>query len=384
MAKALESLFSDLTPLQQAALERIQEYKEELKGYGLYVRSAIELEFFTEGADGTPIGQCINLNGLHRNLHDMLPAPDYLQAVNFEALGGLGFYARAEPQLDSQYEIRIAEPETSAPERFQPEVVLGITKALKKSTLNDALQNTSSLTQLHQNMQIRPNFSVRPYMHAKLDPKQFKNYDQVTSALHINASLYDKKGNVFAHDAALQYQCADSLLELQTHAGLALLPSQDSLHRIHANNSTPFGIGVSIGHNVDDKPKNNRGKRSISVRVIREPNAETATPEANSHTRIENRLPGMDADPFVAMAVTMGALVDAVRRKERGEISDAAILKEKLLGVQRPIDRPEEIPDAHQRIVEKYRHAAHARELLGSKLYGAILQEYGKTPSVTR
>ena len=65
MPKELETFFSaELTPLQQAALERIEYYKKELREkYGFYVRSAMELEFTTDDAKGYPIKHALAIDG---------------------------------------------------------------------------------------------------------------------------------------------------------------------------------------------------------------------------------------------------------------------------------------------------------------------------------
>ncbi len=402
MAKTRDIDFSNLTELQKTALKRIGEYKKELAARGLYVRSAIELEFMAEDEHKRPIARRIYLPGLNQMLIDTLAdGKKYLEKTGYEAIGGLGLPGRSQPMVPEQYEINIAEPAdrkqgfNSA--AFRPEAVAHVTHLLKKQALKDALLHTTCLTQISNDRApyIEPNFSVRPYRGSEIAKKsntKYENYGDLTSALHINVSLYDDKNrNVFGTDHDLLYRCAHALLEVQNEAAISMLPTEESLWRIHANNSTPNGIGISTGHNRYEDAKNNRGRLPISVRIVKAYGANHPQ-EVFDQTRIENRLPGVDADPFVSMAVSMAALVDAVRGRDRDggkpcfahKALEDRLLNEKLETVKATsydLPNPKNDPRGHEKLIRQYERSKRMKELLGSELYGAILKEYKPEPA---
>lgn len=350
MANALEIYLSQLTPLQKAAIERIHDFQETLKQHGVYVRSAIELEFTIEDANGNPLRGAINLNKAAELLK--LASP-HVEKFGYEHLS-----ARLVPYNVSQYELNIADivrhhsDESLNVGSLSPADVAAATAMMKDRTIADVLRQTSSLTAAV------PNFKARPY-------PGYEGQHDTSSALHLNISLYDKEGrNLFAQSARLFDECANTMLAVQKALALALLPNENSVQRIAANQSAPETFMVRYG-------SKNKSHSSILKRGdVRD-----------DRYRIENRLPGADADPFVAMAVSMAALVKTVSENPR-LLHASGLVDEDV----RPFAAvgEEAIPTSHAALVERYKSAAGMRELLGAKLYDAILSEYGKETAAAR
>ncbi|MBY0408091.1 MAG: glutamine synthetase, partial [Rickettsiales bacterium] len=288
--------------LQRAALTRMGEYRNELKTtYGLEMRSAMELEFMIENQQKQLIPGTINMDFAKRWLQSAEGANlPYIDKLEVEGAIGRG---KQKPHEATQYEINLDDrvflrPESVRKHRSLPELVAATAYRLKTHSLAAMLQQTTCLTPagIAQMPSLRPSFAA---YHAP-----FAGADD-TSALHINVSLLDRQGkNLLARSRHLMRHCAESLLEVQNEAGLAFLPTRTSLLRIGANSSAPHGLGVVVGKYF---PHNNT---SVAIRgEYTQP-----TPYDTEDARIENRLPGADVDPFVAMAVTMAAMVHALRK----------------------------------------------------------------------
>ena len=71
------------------------------------------------------------------------------------------------------------------------------------------------------------------------------------------------------------------------------------------------------------------------------------------------------ADPFVAMAVTLAALVNVTR--DMDSINDGLPYQKYSL------------PESHSEMITRFSRSSYARELLGDELYEGILEKYGKT-----
>jgi hypothetical protein len=385
---------TDLTPLQQAAVERIRDYEKELKGYGLYARTSIELEFNVENEKGEPTPGAIRIPIAEQFLKHALP---YIQELELEC----GRVPHEHTANKAQYEVKIAEmPRRSQrpdPTGFSPLTIAGVTGQLKARTLADMLKESTCLTpalmkKAPGTTQLQPNFTARPYGHLLMSP-QNQPYRESTSGMHINISLYNEQGeNLFTRNpcpqvhpdaprSPLVYQCAQSLLSIQNEAGLSMVPHENSPRRLlgypETTNSVPKGIGATSGKQGEDP------YTSILQRDISE----------NRKARLENRLPGADADPYVTMAVTLAAMVDAVRNHVHeiaaGESVDPSL---RLFSGSRyrvdPLSNDDlaryELPKEHAGFVEKLKQSHRMRELFGDALYNGILKEYGgKTASLT-
>jgi hypothetical protein len=85
MSKALESILPDfkLSALQQAAIDQIAKYKDELAQYGMYVRTAMELEFMVQDSSGMLTPGTIDLGKAHTFLSEQENLP-YIEKVDTE------------------------------------------------------------------------------------------------------------------------------------------------------------------------------------------------------------------------------------------------------------------------------------------------------------
>jgi hypothetical protein len=361
MAKALETALPGFKPslLQEAAIERIQEFQAELAEEGIYMRSALELEFVVEDRWGRLVPYIINLNEAEKYLTSPKRKLPHLEQVKTD--------------ITAEYEIAVADkPDANGlfnPLRFSPIQVAGEMAMLKKDTLRDMLQQTTCLSPDIRGGRApyRPVFHAYPYSLAEKDSSW--QYEGKSSALHVNVSLYDAKGNnLFAKHPALLEHCARSLVDVQNEAGLAFLPKRNSLKRIRpeAHGSVPGGLGMEAV--LDDGTT--RTFSSVNIRGGVTETTGKGRKKMTHDIRIENRLPGADNDPFVALAVTMAAMVDAVRHDTK----------------TKPFGKAPTyyFADTHEELVDTMKASARMRELLGPKLHAAILNEYDKSRSASR
>lgn len=367
-AQAPESL----TPLQQAARERILFFKDELAKQKLYPLMGVELEFFlTAGEDGeTPfsVEEWDVLNTIKKGIRAEagLELAHYVSKLKFEtAHNGAKPVERIQNELivgdhipgDNVALIASENPDVELasfpPPMLAAEKVADAAYAVKSGALKQALLSSSALAggaiPLHK---LCPRFDARPFEGSGA-------YDNATSGMHINTSVwsvedtpYDPFRNRILSDEEYRDKAAAYLEAMQYHAGLMMQPSAASLRRNSANNSTSVEIGRR-----DENPKQH------SVRV------HTGAP---STARIENRLPGADADPYVAMAATLAAFYLAACGND-GILSGAN-------GV---------LPETPEASAGRFERCAQLREALGDELYDAVLaqfrqeQEQGK-PSAAR
>lgn len=372
MAKALEPYLSELTPLQEAALERIEYFTEELRKMGIVPRTAIELEMMVVDADGEPIPMAMRLEGIV-DAKNKLSAitPNHIQNFGYERL-----LEDFEPANPVKYEANIIERGDingrADVTGYSSKEVAAATEVLKRGGIAQMLKTTtclSSPTDPH------PSFKARPFLN---HPSH--HYD--TCGLHINMSLYDMDGdNLFSQSHQLLSHAAISLMQLQNEAAFALLPNENSIQRIktsyeHKDSSVAKRVGMVI-----DKPhKENARYASISIRN-----------RLGYNTRIENRLPGADTDAFVATAFTMAALYDAVKKHmHKIEAPTKIILEDDTVPIKSngshyrvdPVDTEymnvmgRNIPVARHKLLSNFERSAYARELLGNKLYKAIINDY--------
>lgn len=376
MSNALETILPGFTPseLQQAAIDQIAEYKKELAQYGMYVRTAMELEFMVQDDKGMLTPGTIDLEKAHTFLSEQEQLP-FIEKVDTEGEVARGMQM---PSMAFQYEVNVADDGIASPKTLAPEKVAAVVEKLKARSLKNMLMDTTCLTTdaIMRDTLLSPSFEARPHAN---EPKDSILHNEETSALHINISLCDKKGrNLFALSDKLLDHCVRSLVALQNDAALPMLPSEDSLKRINANRSAPAAIGVKTG-------KYFQGSRHTSVTVRRYMlEGDPYTPAAEQ-TRIENRLPGADADPFVNMAITMAAMVDAVRQHVH-KVEDKANGKINLRIDPTPVGAypKHDLPAKHSDLVDKFSATSRIRELLGGKLYDAILAEYANEQAITR
>lgn len=377
MSHLLETILPGFTPsrLQQAAIDRIEYFTQKLKeDYGFYVRSAMELEFFVEDGKGNPVEAAINLRRANTYLKTSMSAP-YIQKIDYET--------RNRNDIDeAQYEVNIADKvdvtHIGKARDYSPVAVAAVTHRLKHHLVADMLKQTSSLTPPRF---LEPNFAPRPYLHRQLIPGE-RDRGRSTSALHTNVSLCDHKGvNLFNLSQPLFNHCINSMLRLHYETALAVMPTPESTTRLGANGGTPEAIRVNYNRDVGIYPA------SISMRRYKD----VDDPGRWHETRIENRLPGADADPFVSMAISVAALYEAVTNNviRVNEITRKVKPTGNPFAVKKPFftEAQETAEQRHQLLAERFgrkKSHEHLRDLLGDDLYNAIRDEYDKNAVVTR
>jgi hypothetical protein len=357
------------TPLQRAAIRRIRELTKELAGYGMFPRTSMELEFFVENVKGAHIPGVIKLD----------KAFQFLEQEKITMLDKVEIEGEPRRQkredLAVQYEVTLDDRLGLLPTKrgnaptFHPEMLAFEVLRLKQGSLHRLLQNTTSLQPvagLGILGNLQPNFDARPY---HTHDKQHSS----TSGLHVNVSLIDRQGNnLFARSLPMLYHCADGVAHAQHVAQLAFMPNDNSHKRIGANTSSPGGVGVLLGQPVGYVTHNSTQIRGLYFDILE------ANPKGTQYTRIENRLPGADADPFVAMAATLGGIVLALRK----HVEITAVHGEKRMRVKcKPAERPVALKLNLNSKIEDSRTAfaksADEREVLGAELFEAVKREYG-------
>jgi len=272
-----------------------------------------------------------------------------------------------------KFEITTADPMrqySGASLSENPAALAAVIARLKDGGIAEMLRHTTSLNG------ISPNFTARPYAGIRTSVEDAVG--NIASSMHINISLCDKDGKtIFARSVPLLYHCANSIMQLQRHAALAALPNENSLSRVKSKSTVPNVIGIQHLKYYDNRAQNNGLIPSICVRDDMLDMAANVVHREQKYYRIENKLPGADADPFVCMAITLAGVYDAVTQNVRRTPTS----KGKVLIKVAPVELNEKlykIPDTHTAMVEKMRASKRVKELLGDQLYAHILREYGQ------
>lgn len=371
MSKALLAEAQEFTPspLQRAAIGRIRELCHELAGYGLYPRTSMELEFFVQTDSGAHIPGIIRLE----------KAAGFIRQDNITTFDKFEIEGeprrRGEIHKATQYEVTLDDRDALRPvlagsrPSFNPLRVAQQVEKLKTGTLPRMLRTTTCMNPvagLGALGHLLPNFTARPYASPE------------TSGLHVNISLTDRDGrNIFAQSPPLLFHCADGVAHAQHATLLASLPAENAMRRLGANPSAPAGIGILHGSPISYVTHNSVQINGLQFRE------DLLNPIGTDAARIENRLPGADADPFVAMAVTLAGVVQAVRKHMHiTRIPGENRLRAKIDPAERAANNRRDIPREHDKIHGSFTASSEARELLGPELYKAVLAEYG--PQVQR
>lgn len=192
------------TPLQQAAIDRMEEFAGELKKAGFVMRSGIELEFMVKDKNSRITPVVLDIRAANARL---------------AAMPGLRRFQGIKNEATAEYEIIVGEKvpqglKTASVAQFSPVQVAATTAAAKRS-LRGLLHSNTCLTPFarQERAPYSPMFAAYPHALAGQDHAAS---DDKTCALHVNASLYDLKGNnAFSADPSLQRQCAQQLVEVQ-------------------------------------------------------------------------------------------------------------------------------------------------------------------------
>lgn len=357
--QALDLSFTnpELSDVQRAALERIHFFRNKLiEEFGIYVRTAGELEFYVEKKDraGTPLIHSVQLLSLESLLK---PAIQGLETVGYESVNDLGL-----PKDSAKYEITNIDPALTKQEygALNPAVVAENIHKLQTGVLEQALNYTSPHTSTCLSSNVRPVFRARPFPNYVPTLRNI-GYEESTVGLHINISPCLADGtNIFETNPALMYHYAKDLADLQIEAAVLAFPDSHSLLRMGAHEHVPRGIGVVENGKVE--------KGSLTSVNIRSDRKEDKT-EGGSN-RVENRLPGADADPYVNMATSVAALYNTVSKHVTKTSEGLAIAPFTIntIASEVLVDENTDLVAKHTSLVERLKHSKRARELLGNQL----------------
>lgn len=161
------------------------------------------------------------------------------------------------------------------------------------ATADDAILLRRLIRDLARREGLGATFMAKPYA------------DASGSGMHIHASVLDPAGkNVLAQGdgrpSDVLHHAVAGLVRAMPDTMLAFAPNANSFRRIRPDAHAP----ISAGWGIDD--------RSAAVRVI--------VGDAKS-TRIEHRIAGADANPYIALAAMLGAMIEGI---EKGEMPPPA------------------------------------------------------------
>lgn len=133
---------------------------------------------------------------------------------------------------------------------------------------------------------------------ASFMPKPY--LDQSGSGLHVHFSLLDARGNNVFDDGteagsdALRH-CVNGLLRLMPASTLIFAPHLNSFRRLTPNSHAPTGIGWGYEN------------RTSAIRIP------GGSPKAR---RIEHRVAGADANPYLLLAMLLAGVIEGLARRE--------------------------------------------------------------------
>jgi glutamine synthetase len=250
----------------RAALRRVAGRFEPL---GLVPTAALELEFYlverAAGSDGRPRPagdetgvQVFSLDRLERQAVFFATLERYCEAQGVPAKGSLAEYA------PGQYEVNlghVADPVAAADHAF----------LLKRATRAAAASVGLAAT-----------FMAKPFI------------DRAANGLHIHVSLAEAGGgNRFARDDAALRHAVGGLQATMAEAMLLFAPNANSFRRLRPRSYAP--LSPSWGYN----------NRTVALRIPDGP------PAAR---RIEHRVAGADANPYLALAAVLAGIHHGLTR----------------------------------------------------------------------
>jgi glutamine synthetase len=167
--------------------------------------------------------------------------------------------------------------------------------------------------------------------------------DQPGSAMHIHQSVIDKKTgeNVFSNangsDSDLFKHAIGGLQQYLPPAMVLMAPFVNSYRRLVRDNAAP--INVQWG----------RDNRTVGIRI----------PEAKkSARRLENRVPGVDANPYIAIATSLACTYLGMIKKTEPEkeLLGSGYLHQQELprSLLEAMDLLDTVPDLHALLGEKF------------------------------
>jgi hypothetical protein len=330
-----------LTAAQNYAIERIRFFKKELSKYGVEPVTGTELECFPEDQNGELVQTLL----FDQQKIDAA-FKDYPYFKKFEV-----------PVLEQLYEVALGEGD--------PELIAKATAGLKE---HEGLRTL--VAERHKPGECRLNFSARPKYRWWSEPEKVWVDSPYTAGLHINVSLKNKDGiplfgGLFGKNALLK-NCTRGVMAVQKEGMLLFAPQEDSYYRFTSTpTSSPGNIPEIIGCGFH--------KRDGGSVMLRGYYVEDGYSVFDNNIRIENRLAGADADPYVAMAATLaGIYLGVLATKDKAklqEIYGRGDLKNVAWGGKGPDDM---VPTNINKAKARFEGSTLMRNVLGNKLFEAV------------
>jgi hypothetical protein len=324
----------EYTPLQQAAIDRIRFFEDELGKRGLKVRLSFEQKFYI------PQKSTMQYNLVGSQMRK-----------NFKT-----YLSYGQNENDRKFEMRFGSDHNCA--HSAVDIADDITK----------FRNEGAAVILKDGKELE--FAAIIPMERFL----FRDRD-ITLGLHANSSVYDASGNDLCDNGGFFRAKGERLLNLIYRAGLGYIQNEDTLKRLGSWSHAAREIGMTT-HDYAKIGKN-RGYTVLERRNLNH-YGEKYYPD-HYH---ENRIASANADPYVIAALELAAIYDLVT--QRDELKDKHITMEYVHEVWP--HHPGPIGHALDHTIEKdmgawgdrFRKHGELRELLGAPLYDGILQEYDK------
>jgi|GEM_PF-2883421 len=380
--------------IRRLAIDRILDLEAELKQRGLRVRCGIEVEFFVDSEHGKPVEipkdkleavrAQLKKSRYVEDLREENVQRSWTQPAFYTGIGGtLGAIGTAVTGDVSIWAISLGVGVAGA-----AVASLGLAENFKAQRLTKAAQYELNIgdtkagevkygrTKRHalgplkaaiatEYFQGRLKEILKDVGEVNLTAKPRNDY--LTSAMHINVSLMDANGkNLFAtpggSESDLMKASTAKLVEVQKEGSILFLPNQNSHDRLQGGASAPRTIGRQSNKvNGMLAPAGTADARqaNFSGRITGFLHGHPARPESN---RIENRMPGADTDPYLAVLATMSALLSAVKAQEQGQKPE------------KPGRFP--LPKRVEDSVRVFRRSELMQKVLGKELHSALVERY--------
>lgn len=402
--------------LREAAIERIKFFEKELRErYGIIVRMGAEIEFFPLGEGGKPDVGILDDKALNAHLSSLPWVHD----------------AHMEPASGAQYEIvtGLGEGKQWAPHDADTtsalvtaEAIDGIRQAFRENAKRWGLSGVS--------------FAARPFpestklegngLHLNLslwseDGKNLfceKGKTETDLEKHVLKSMLDMQRDAFLAYAPYPESYSrlydiDRLKEVDITSGdmnqfmnlmsgsspdiIGHLPnkgvsSMREMRELAMNIffGKPLGMGSIASRYASTDSTLSDELRAMVEQAQKDPNhplagqlsedlVENSFKQMDAHQsispdahRIENRLPGGDVDPYVAIAVDLAAVYDAVTKHARANGKNLEIETYREEGFPEH-EMAKDVSDARKRFVSAHERLA---PLLGEELYQQVIKSY--------
>jgi len=370
------------TALQKAALDRLVFFEKELEKRGLTVRHSFEQEFLLTN-DLTKEDLLNRLLSIEQGVLQYTGEPQPRGAfTDYEnVVGTLGKKWPALHEIEWEFSVSPRKNSKKKPLNVY-EAKFDSAKAARHKPHDVALQVLGFREEAAQTLEANPQLLHKYSDEEKpgdvnmvLDALPLKNIPELqefqerfmrnqTIGLHSSISVYDAMGHDLLDNDGFCRAQAESMMTLQSKAGLGYLQNQQGVDRIAANPSTPISIGLAYGH---------KGGKSSGYSLLE---------RGVEHRYLENRLSPSTADPLVVAALELAAIYEMV--------TTTPGLKNKQTITMRDVNRLWKNDDAkivqHREQIEqtlepwKERLEKHSelRALLGDQFYDAMRDTLGK------